>query len=279
MRTWYRTFDWSDELTFFRQTIADGGDVPRARAGLAAAYSHQHDDAQAIAVLRAVVARYPNVLASRINLANALGRQGQAAEARAILEKTADDLRARDGGPGEVVAVIHSLDGLEGDDPSWPARHRALLDAARARHPESWELVQLGVQDHEAAHDADGALALSETFARAHWWHGPAWYATGCIEAGLDRPADALAAWTQAARLDIHDPAAPSAAATLCLREGRFADARAFQRRAVERAPDSPKQHALFAHVLERCGDPAGAAAQIAIANGLVNQVAPAADH
>ncbi len=60
VRTWYRTFDWSDEITFFRQTIADGGDVPRARAGLAAAYSRQNDDAHAIDVLRAIVTRYPS---------------------------------------------------------------------------------------------------------------------------------------------------------------------------------------------------------------------------
>ena len=136
VRTWYRTFDWSDEITFFRQTIADGGDVPRARAGLAAAYSRQHDDAHAIAVLRAVVSKYPNVLANRINLANALGRQGQTAEAKTLLEKTAADLFARDGDPREVVAVIHSLDRLEGGDPAWnphPPRFAGHRHAASSR--------------------------------------------------------------------------------------------------------------------------------------------------
>ena len=44
VRTYLRSFDWQDELTFFRQTIADGGDVPRARDALATAYSHVHDD-------------------------------------------------------------------------------------------------------------------------------------------------------------------------------------------------------------------------------------------
>ena len=277
-RTWYRTFDWTDELTFFRQTIADGGDVPRARAGLAAAYSHQHDDAQAIAVLREVVARYPSVLASRINLANALGRQGQAAEARTILEKAAADLRAHDGNPLEVVAVIHSLDGLESDDADWPTLRHALLDASVRRHPESWELVQLGVQDGEKAHDPARALALVEPFARAHWWHAPAWYSTGRVEAELDRDNEALATWKQAARLDVHDAAAPSAAAILSMQLGQLDDACAFQSEAVERAPDSPRQHALFARVLERKGDTAGAAAQAAMANALVNKAGSVED-
>lgn len=275
-RTWYRTFDWADELTFFRQTIADGGDVPRARAGLAAAYSHQHDDAQAIAVLRDVVTRYPKVLASRINLANALGRQGQTAEACTILEKAAADLLSRDGNPLEVVAVIHSLDGLETDDSDWTARRRALLDASTRRHPESWELVQLGVQDGEKAHDPARALALVGPFASAHWWHAPAWFSTGRVEAELGRTDEALATWTQAARLDVHDAAAPSAAAILCLQIGRLDAARVFQGEAVSRAPDSPRQHALFARVLERCGDSAGADAQTALANTLVSQADPA---
>ena len=185
VRTWYRTFDWSDEITFFRQTIADGGDVPRARAGLAAAYSRQHDDAHAVTVLREVVGKYPNVLASRINLANALGRQGQSGEAKAILEKTAIDLLTRGGDPREVVAVIHSLDHLEGDDTAWPARHRVLLADAVHRHPDSWELVQIGIQDGENAHDPARALALVQRFVRTRWWHSPAWYTEGCLEADL----------------------------------------------------------------------------------------------
>ena len=270
VRTWYRTFDWSDEITFFRQTIADGGDVPRARAGLAAAYSHRNDDAHAIDVLRAIVTRYPRVVANRINLANALGRQGQSAEARDLLEKTAADLFGGGGDPREVVAVIHSLDRLETANPAWPGRHRALLAAATLRHPDSWELVQLGTQDAELAHDPARALALVQTFADAHWWHAPAHLAAGSLQAELGRSADALASWTQAARLDVHDAEAPSDAALLCLQQGRLDDARAFQSRAVRRQPDSPKQHALYARVLERCGETAAAAAQIDLVHALV---------
>ena len=270
VRTWYRTFDWSDELTFFRQTIADGGDVPRARAGLAVAYSRQNDDANAVAVLREVVTKYPKVISSRINLATALGRQGQTAEARTLLEKTAGELFAKGGDPREVVATIHGLDRLEADNPAWPERHRALLANATARHPDSWELVQLGVQDGEANHDPADALTLVQVFLRTHWWHAPACIAAGRLEAELGRPADALASWAQAARFDVHDAEAPNAAAMLCLGQGQLDAARAFQSRAVDRQPDSPKQHALFAQVLERRGETAAAAAQLDLARSLV---------
>ncbi len=270
VRTWYRTFDWSDEITFFRQTIADGGDVPRARAGLAAAYSRQNDDAHAIDVLRAIVTRYPNVIANRINLANALGRQGQSAEARGLLEKTAADLFSGGGDPREVVAVIHSLDRLETDNPEWSNRHRALLANATLRHPDSWELVQLGTQDAGLDHDPARALALAQSFADAHWWHAPARLAVGSFQVELGRPADALASWAQAARLDVHDAEAPSRAAMLCLQRGQLDDARTFQNQAVRRQPDSPKQHALFARVLERRGETAAAAAQLGLARELV---------
>ena len=279
VRTWYRTFDWSDELTFFRQTIADGGDVPRARAGLAAAYSRQNDDANAVSVLREVVGRYPNVLASRINLANALDRQGQSAEAKTILEKAAADLMTRGGDPREAVATIHSLDRLEGADPAWPARHRALLADAVRRHPDSWELVQLGVQDGENARDPARALALVQSFARTRWWHSPAWYTAGCLEAELGHAADALADWKDAARLDVHNADAPSAAAMFCLQQGRLDEARTLQDRAVRRQPDSPKQHALFARVLERRGETSEAATQIALADALVRENHPVEGH
>ncbi len=76
--------------------------------------------------------------------------------------------------------------------------------------------------------------------------------------------------WTEAARLDVHDAEAPSDAATLCLQQDRLDEARAFQSRAVRRQPDSPKQHALFARVLERRGETAAATAQLDLVRALV---------
>ena len=85
--------------------------------------------------------------------------------------------------------------------------------------------------------------------------------------------------WEQAARLDVHDAEAPNAAwPILCLRQGRLDEARTFQSSAVHRQPDSPKQHAFLARVLERRGETTEADAQIAIAQRLVEQVNMAAE-
>ncbi len=270
-RTWLRTFDWTDEVTFFRQTIADGGDVPRARAGLAAAYRRADADGDAIAVLREVVARYPNVLASRINLANALARQGNLAEAKSLLEKTAADLFARGGKDAqEVLTTIRGLDRLEIDNPAWPERRRALFDRALRRHPDSWELVDFGVKDLRRDGDSARALALVRRYTAAHWWHAPSHYALGRIEADLGHTAAALAAWTEAATLDVYDTEAPSASAALCLQENRLDEAHRWQVLAVRRQPASPRQHVLFAQVLQRQGDATGANRQLARATQLL---------
>ena len=269
-RTWLRTFDWMDELTFFRQTIADGGDVPRARTGLAAAYRRADADGDAIAVLRDVVAHYPNVLSARINLANALARRGDTAEATTMMERTAADLFAHGGDPREVVPTIRALDHLEGGNPAWLERRGALLASAVRRHPDSWELVEFGLKDLERDRQTASAAALVRRYADAHWWHEPSHEALGRLDADLGRPDAALADWRAAARLDVYNTTAPAAAAALCLQENRLADAHDFQAQAVRRQPDSPRQHILFAQVLQRQGDAAGADRQVALATQLV---------
>ena len=271
MRTWFRTFDWMDELTFFRQTIADGGDVPRARAGLAAAYRRADADGDAIAVLRDVVARYPNVLSSRINLANALARQGNLAEAKSLLERTAADLFARGGNdPREVLTTIKGLDQLEAGDPAWPEHRHALFASAVRRHPDSWELVEFGTNDFLSTGDSAQALALVRHYAAAHWWHEPSHYALGRVEADRGDSAAALADWAEAARLDVYDAASPSAAAVLCLQQNRLGEAHDWQAMAVRRQPDSPRARVLFAEVLQRQGNDAEAGRQLARADQMM---------
>ena len=270
-RTWRRTFDWTDELTFFRQTIADGGDVPRARAGLAAAYRRADADGDAIAVLREVAARYPNVLSSRINLATSLAKQGNLPEAKTLLEQAAAELFKRGSNdPREVITTIRGLDHLESADPAWPERRRALFADAVRRHPDSWELVEFGVKDFQHTGRAATALPLVQRYADTHWWHEPSHVVLGRVEADLGHARLALAAWTEATTLDVYDAEAPSAAAALCLQENRLDEAAKFQTQAVRRQPDSPRQRVLLAQVFRRQGRDAEADQQIARATRMI---------
>ena len=280
LRTWYRTFDWMDETTFFRQTIADGGDVFRARANLGVAYSHRAiagakvgGDDQGIIMLRDIVRRFPRVVGPRINLANALARSGDQAGAKTILEGVAVDLYARPGGDShELVTTLRSLDLLEAENPLWPDRRRLLLKRGSQQYPNLWDLVEYNIKDQIRAHHPVEALAFAEQFAATHWWHAPVRIAIGRLEAEANHPAKALAAWKEASRLDVYDAEALSSAAVLCLHDGQLPAAYDLQNRAVRRQPDSPKQHILLAQVLERQNNPLGAKAEVALANTLVEQ-------
>lgn len=277
VRTWYRTFDWADELTFFRQTISDGGDVPRARAGLAVAYGRQSinesdatADGKAIMVLQDMVRRRPKAAGPRINLGLALARRGNAADARVVLDSVAADLLTRETrDPREIVACLKSLGELDRDDPAWPGRQRTLLARGLQAFPHAWDLVNYGVQDCERRSQPAEALALTRRYADAHWWHAPSHYTLGLLQARLNHPADALATWREASRLDVHDATALSSAAALCLQQGQLAPARDLQERAVRRQPDSPRQHILLAEVFVRLGDLKAAQTQAARADEL----------
>jgi tetratricopeptide (TPR) repeat protein len=270
MRTYRRSFDWQDELTFFRQTIADGGDVPRARDALATAYSHVHDDIAATAVLRELAIKYPKVLSAHINLATALARQGQPEEAIRILHTLIPTL-LQTGNSRAIVITVHVLDKLD-RSPAWPEQRRRLIAGGLLQFPDAWDLVQVAAEDFERTGDNAAALALVERFAAAHWWHAPAHFSAGCLDAALGRSEPALAQWKDAARLDVHDAGAPGAAAALCLRQKDLAQAVNWEQEAVQRQPDSPKEHAMFAEILDRAGDTAGAARQVALAQQLARR-------
>ena len=138
-------------------------------------------------------------------------------------------------------------------DPAGAALRGQLLDAA-ARFPDACELCQIRIQDREDAHDLAGALAVVSQFADAHWWHGPARVAVGRLLADSGRTDDALAAWRQAARLDVYDTEALSFASRTCVEQSRLPEALALQETAVRRQPDSMRQHLLLAQVLEHAG-------------------------
>ncbi len=273
-RTWFRTFDWMDETAFYTQTVHDAGDVPRAQVGLAMSLSHQHRTGVAVEMMREVSARYPKVLSLRLNLASALLREGRGAEAKPILEKAGAEMIGHDNNPRETVAVVDGLDKVATADPTWPERRRALLASALQRNPNLWELVLISLHEPDGRSIApEQALAQVGAFADAHWWHAPARFMVGSLEAELGRTAEALVAFRQAARLDVHDDGALAAAAALCVQADRLDEAVALQETAVRRQPDSPQQRFAFAQILARHGDRAQADQELATANELVRFV------
>ena len=262
-RTWLRAHDWTDSLTFYRQTIRDGGDFPRMREGLALACLERGDTTTAATLLGELVKGRPQLFSARVNLATAQLRTGRTDEARAVLEGVAADLDAsndRRAGPGEFVATIRALDRLEPTgDPAWAVLRPRLLDHVARRFTSSWEPVRLRAADLEKSGDLPVAIALVQRFADGCWWHAPARLELGRLLAAAGRSDEALAAWRQAARFDLHDAGAFSSAAALCLAQGHLDEALAWQQAAVHRQPGSLRQHLLLAWVLDRHGRAADA--------------------
>lgn len=267
-RTHRRSFEWVNELTFFHQTVRDGGDVPRARLGLANSLSHLQNDEAAIPLLRRIAKDYPKAVTARINLANALARRGEFPEARALLEQASGEL-VNSNDPHQITATISSLDQLE-ETPGWPERRRRLLGDAVRRYPDSWDLIQFRLREAQRAGTLPEALGLVKTFADAHWWHGPAHYSLGCVYAAMGRDPEAKSTWLDAARLDVWDAEALAAAAEVSARQARFDEACEIQARAVRRGAGSPKQHALYAQLLAKAGRNAAAEEQWGIARRLL---------
>lgn len=269
-RTYRRSFDWMDELTFFHQTVVDGGDVPRARLGLANSLSHLQNDSAAIPLLRRIAKEYPKAVTARINLANALARRGEFPEARTILERASGEL-VNSNDPHQITATISSLDKLE-TSPAWSDRRRVLLGDAARRYPDAWELVQFRFNDAQRAGNLPEALALVKNFCDAHWWHAPAHYTLGCVYRAMSHDDEALATFVNVARLDVWDVEALSAAAEVSATSSRLEEACQLQARAVNRETASPKQHALYAQLLAQAGKKAASDEETAIAQRLLAQ-------
>ena len=275
-RTWLRAHDWVDGVTFYRQTIRDGGDFPRMRENLALTYLEHGDLTPAATLLSDIVARYPHLSITRVNLATIQARAGHTEEARATFERVAADLNAPNKGgssPREFIATIHALDKLEPvGDPTWAQLRRDLLGRAARRFPEVWDLVGGAIADRERAKDQAGVLALTSRFADEHWWHLPSHLALGKLLADADRPDEALMVWRQAMALDLRDASVPAAVAALYLAQGRLAQAVAWQQKAVHRQPDSLRQHLILAQIFERSGRPDDAGHERVIASQILRE-------
>ena len=262
-RTAVRAGDWVNAETFCQRTIASGGATPRILSTLAALYGERGDFAKQEAVLRKMLARFPDYPPARINLGICLARRGRAPEAETLLrvEKT------------DAEATAHRY------PRTWPAalnlarlRHEAqhddealaVLAEARARFPETWELVKYEGEIRRAT-----ALPAVTEYAAAHWWHLDAWVTLGRLRYTAGQPDAAIAALRAASRLDIYDAAPLTDIVRIELERGRPEAALAQQREAMRREPEQPSHYLMLGSILEKLGRQSEAAAAMQRAQAL----------
>jgi tetratricopeptide (TPR) repeat protein len=205
LRTAHRAWEWAEPERFYRATIAAGGGTPRVHQNLASLYAQRGDSVRQEAILRGLLARFPDYAPARIALGMCLAQQGRKAEAEPLLDL---------GPPAEMEKVagqfartwkadLH-LAALRAKEGQLEAA-LALLAEARARAPETWDLVKYDAQLRAQAGRAAEALPLVEAYAAARWWHRDAQLTLAELRLAAGDAAGALAAWQAAARLDVHD--------------------------------------------------------------------------
>ena len=252
-RSFIRSSDWANEETFYKRTLAAGGESARVSVNLAQIYVRRGQYAFAEKLLREVLQTTPDYPTARIDLGNALLKQGKTAEAEAVFRSLfADDARVRKDYPRTWISAVNlaCVRHKAGDDKT----AFSVLDQARAAYPGVWELISYEAELRREVSGASAALPLIENFVRGHWWHYGAAVARGRLYAELGDIATADAALSHASRLDVHDAEALHLLAAIKLRQNDLEAAFRTQRRAISRQPEQPSQYILLSNILERMG-------------------------
>ena len=268
VRTSVRAGDWVNPETFCLRTIQAGGATPRLLSTLASIYGERGDLVKQEAVWRKMIVRFPEYAPARIYLGICLSRQGRAMEAEPLLrlEKAdADEVSRRY--PRTWLAAV-SLARLrhqaQRDDEAL-----AVLAGARARFPETWELVKYEAELRQARDGVGAALPAVAAFAAAHWWHREAWLTLGRLRSSSGQPDAAIAALHAASRLDIFDAVPLADIARIELERNRPEAALAAQSAAMHREPGQPSHCLMLGSILEKLGRQAEAEAAVRQAQSL----------
>lgn len=252
-RSFIRSGDWANEETFYRRTLAAGGESARVSVNLAQVYARRGDYRTAEKMLRDVLKATPDYPTARINLGNVLLHEGKSAEAEVLFRTLFNsDARVSKEYPRTWISAVNLA----------CVRHRSadnkgafeVLDQARAAHPGVWELISYESELRRETGGAEEAFELIENFAREHWWHYGAAVALGRLYAERDDIPRAEVALAHAAWLDVHDAEALRLMAMIKFRQNDFEQAFQTQRRAISRQPDQPSQYILLSNILEKMG-------------------------
>lgn len=252
IRSFVRSTDWVDEAKFYQRTLAAGGTTGRVVANLARIYAQRGDYAAAERMLRRVLTIAPDYSIALNNLGDMFFRKGKTAEAENMFGRSANLPTEHNRYPRQWVAAVNfaALRHKAKDD----EKALAVLEAARAVHPNVWEIVSYESEILRQMKGPDAALPLVKSFASANWWHYGAALSLGRLYAqkgDVDR-ADAIL--RHASRLDVHDAQALSLVAMISMQQNRLDDAYRIQRRAIARQPDEPRQYILLSNILEKMG-------------------------
>lgn len=197
IRTTLQQSAWRDQRTFLERTIAVGGDTARMHINLGNLDSAADDHPSAVAHFRTAIERAPEQPMAWFGLANASIRARDFATAHTALERVkdapllqADLLQAR--------AILEHLE--TGRDTS------DLLRQAIEIAPRHWGIRKRWLEHlDERGKTAEAARELRDFLGREPF-RSDSWLLLGRLLEKLAQPQAAIAAYEQAAALDVRDP-------------------------------------------------------------------------
>jgi protein O-mannosyl-transferase len=252
-RSFVRSGDWSNEETFYKRTLAAGGNSARVPVNLAQIYCKRGDYVAAEKLLRGILQTNPDYPTARNTLAAVLRLQGKKAEAETLLNATVKlAAAAQHDYPRTWLAALNLAQ----------LRHEAkddqgaltILEETRCAYPRVWELVSYESELCRVTEGPEAAIPMVQEFADANWWHHGAALALGHLYAQENDVQRAEAELRLASRLDVHDAEALRLLALIRVNQKRFDEAAQLQKRAIARQPDEPSQYILLSNILEKMG-------------------------
>lgn len=252
-RSFIRSGDWSNEETFYKRTLAAGGNSGRVSVNLAQIYARRGDYPAAEKLLRGILQTNPDYPTARNTLAAVLRLQGKKAEAETFLQATVKlAATARHDYPRTWLAALN-LAQLRHEAKDDQAALKILTDA-RASYPNVWDLVSFECELRRVDEGPSAAVPIVEQFVRANWWHHGAVLALGHLYAQENDSERAESELRLASWLDVYDAQSLRLIALMRVNQKRFNDAVQVQRRAIARQPDQPSQYVLLSNILEQMG-------------------------
>jgi Flp pilus assembly protein TadD len=252
-RGFLRSNDWANPESFYRRTLAAGGNSVRLRTNLAQICLRRGDREAAKNDYREMLALTPDYPLARMGLAQILASEGRVTEAESLLRagivaaEGSDSIYPR---PWALALALARLQQRNGD---LVAALETLRHTSKGATP-AWEVIDLEAELLEDINGPHAALPRVEEFVQLHWWHHDALLALGRLygETGeIDRSVERL---ERASEVDIWETDALDLLVTVLARHNRLAEACAVQQRAIGRRPDEPQPYLVLAKLLLRGG-------------------------
>ena len=196
MRTWRRNADWKDQISFFTQTIAAGGDTARMHVNLGTWEASRGQDQLARDHFRNALARDPEQPIALLGLAAESIRLGDYPTARAALDHAAKFPHIA----AEVAQLRGALEFRESGTDATPA-----MKAAAAVAPLNWSFRKRYLAALMQTGKLDVAARELRAFLADQPFRGDSWKMLGEMLGQMRQPAAAARAFEEAARRDVHD--------------------------------------------------------------------------